>query len=172
MKIHLHFKYLLLLALFSSPLSADVYLELSAGTIDIDTTAATTRPLLIDVRLGYAVSGHQFELAVMSSIKDDSLNQLTVDVPLVVSVFYHYLPDIEGSLKLHFIVGASQVNVDSSYADIADSSDSLNGLSYGFGLEESFMSMPQLKVSLDWIQLYSGDRVKISSTSLGLHYVF
>ena len=172
MKIQQYFNYLSLIVLFSSPLNADVYVEFSAGAIDIDTTSETTRPLLIDVRVGYAITVHQLELAVMSSVKDGSLNQLSVDVPSVVSLFYHYLPDVGSSIKLHLIVGASQVKVDSTYAGIASSSDSFTGLSYGIGFEESFKSMRQLKVSFDWIQLYSGDRLDIRSTSLGLHYVF
>ena len=172
MKIQLFLKWLISLSLFSSPLSAEVYVELSPGVIDIDTSAATTRPIILDARIGFSHPMYQLELAVMTSVKDDSLNELTVDIPSVVSVFFHYIPFVHDSLKLHLIAGASQVKVDSSYANIANSSDSFYGVSYGVGLEESFESMPQLKLSLDWIQLYSGDQLDISSTSLGVHYVF
>lgn len=162
----------MLLSLFSTPVNAELYVELSPGVIDVDTTAATTSPYLLDVRLGYEKEGHQFELALMSSVKDDSLNQLTVEVPAVASVFYHYIPPVDTTLKLHFIVGASHVKIDSSYAGIASSSDSYYGVSYGAGLEESFDFMPQLKLTLDWIQLYRGDRLDISSATLGVHYAF
>ena len=172
MNIQQYFKWLLLLSLFSSPLSAEVYVELSAGVIDIDTSSATTRPFILDARAGFSQPMYQVELAVMTSVKDDSLNELTVDVPSVVSVLLHYIPFVDSSLKLHLIAGVSQVKIDSTYTNIVGSSDSFYGASYGVGLEESFESMPRLKLSLDWIQLYSGDRLDISSTSLGVHYVF
>lgn len=172
MKVFLTIKYLLFLVLFSSPLNAGVYMEFSPALINVDMPAANTSPLLADIRLGYAKTAHQFELAIMTSVKDDSLNQLTVDVPAVVSVLYHFLPVTNSSLKLHLILGASMVDVDSSYPGIASSSDSFHGVSYGIGFEESFKSMPQLKISLDWIRLYHGDQLDIDATSLGVHYEF
>ncbi len=172
MKYSLHCKLLFIFALFSSSVSAGRYMEASPAMVDIDTISGTTRPLMVDLRLGYAKSMHQFELSLMTSVTDDSLNQLTVDVPTVVSVFYHYLPFMDHSLKLHLIIGASQVDVDSSYPGTADSSDSFRGVSYGIGFEETFKSMPHLKMSFDWIRLYRGDQMNISATSLGVHYEF
>ena len=157
MKFTLHFKYLLLLALFSSPLCANGYIELSPAVVSVDSTRGTTRPLMIDVRLGYSYSSHQLELALMTTLKDDSLNQLTVDVPMVASVFYHYLPLNQNSLKLHLILGVSSIEVESKYPTTAGFSESFYGASFGIGFEESFKSYPQLKMSVDWVQLYRGD---------------
>ncbi len=173
MKTLLHFKYLFLLILFSSPLSAEnFYVEGSPALVSVDTSGGKTRPLMLDLRVGYAKPMHQFELAIMTSISDDNLNQLTVDIPSVVSVFYHYLPFADNDIQLHLIVGASQIEVDSSYPGTADSSDSFQGVSFGLGLEESFNSMPQLKMSADWIRLYQGDDMNITAFSLGVHYDF
>lgn len=172
MKSILHVKLLFLLVLLSPALNAGSYIELAPSLINVDTTFATTKPLMADIRLGYAMPQHQLELAIMSSLKDDSLHQLTVDVPLVVSVFYHYLPAMQSSIKLHLILGASSVDVDSSYPGTAGTSDNFYGVSYGIGFEESFSSIPQIKISLDWIQLYRGDELNINATSLGVHYEF
>ncbi len=173
MKYLLHFYYLFLLFLFSSPLSADnFYIDGSPAQVTIDTSGGETRPKMLDLRVGYVKSMHQFELAIMTSVSDDELNQLTVDVPSAVSVLYHYLPFVDSDIQLHLIVGASQIEVDSSYPGTADSSDSFQGVSFGIGFEESFSAMPQLKMSADWIRLYHGDEMNITAFSLGVHYDF
>ncbi len=163
---------LLTLLLCSTSAKAGVYLQLSAAQMAVDTPAASTYPMLADVRLGYAIEGHQIELAAMTSYDDDSLNQLTVKAPLSSSILYHYIPRINSSLKLHLIIGASQVNIESSYPGTAGTDDNFSGISAGIGLQEAFKSIPQLKVSLQWIQLYRGRDLHISNTSLGIHYAF
>jgi hypothetical protein len=163
---------LLLLAIGTQSVQAGTYLELSPAQMSVNTTNASTYPLLADLRLGFATPDHQIELALMTTIEDDSLNQLTVEAPLVNSVLYHYIPSFNSSLKLHLIVGASQVNIKSSYPGTNGTDDTFSGVSFGFGLEESFHSIPQLSLSLDWIQLYRGQDLNINATSLGVHYEF
>lgn len=173
MNVFFQYRYLLFLALFSPSLaSAGGYLEISPSVISINTPTTVTRPLLVDLRLGYEKLEHQFELAVMTSVNDDNVNQLTIDVPSVVSAFYHYLPYPESRLKFSFILGVSRVEVESSFPGIAKSTDSFEGISYGIGFEEAFQSFPRLKLSLDWIQLYDGDQIDINAFSLGVHYDF
>lgn len=168
------FKNFLVLSIMgSSSAIAGAYIELSPSSTKIDTPAATTNPVLADFRLGYALaSGHQLELVTMSSIKDDQLNQLTVDIPSVKSIFYRYSPYAKSDLKLHLIVGASQVDVDSSFPGFADTTDRFDGISYGVGFAEAFQSIPALKVKFDWIRLYHGDELNINTMSLGLRYEF
>lgn len=173
MKTLLTLKTLVLLALFSSSIvHAGPYLELSTGLIFVDAPADVARPVLGDLRLGYAKPEHQIELAFMTGVQDDRVNQLVIDVPAIVSVLYHYIPETRSSLKLHYILGASRVEVDSTFPGIAKSSDDFYGVSYGFGLEEHFESIPQLKLSIDFIQLYRGDELDINVTSWGVHYEF
>lgn len=152
---------------------SEVYLEVAPSLVEIDTgNAPSTKPWLADFRFGYETDGRQLELALMLGINDDRLNQLTVDVPFAISAFYRYLPELDSSIKLHFILGASHIEVESSYPGIADSTDRFDGLSFGIGFEESFDFDPQLRMSFDWIRLYQGDRLNINAASLGLHYVF
>lgn len=173
MKLSLSIKLFLLAVIFSaSKVSAGAYIELSPNLIKIDTPSASTRPLLADFRLGYATSKHQLELAVMSSVKDDQLNQLTVDVPSVKSVFYRYSPYLKSDVKVHLILGSSQIEVESSYPGIPDSTDKFDGTSYGIGFEEAFQSIPALKIKFDWIRLYHGDQININAMSLGIRYEF
>lgn len=174
MKAFLHSTGLLIFALMISPTAfGEVYVGLAPGQIEIDTSKAkSTRPLVVDFRLGYETPGQQLEMALMLDLNDDRLNQLTVEVPLVVSFFYRYLPEVDSSIKVHFILGASHIEVESSYPGIADSTDKFDGVSFGFGFEESFESIPQLKVSFDWIRLYHGDRLNINAATLGLRYEF
>ena len=167
------FKYLLFFSLFLSPLvEAEVFIELSPAQVNIDTPSAKTRPFVADFRLGYTRFNQQFELAFMTNIKDDNENQLSVEVPSVFSFFYHYLPNPNTSLKYHFIIGASYIEVDSSYPQVLSTSDNFYGVSYGIGFEESFKSAPHIKMSFDWIQLYRGEELNINATSLGIHYEF
>lgn len=173
MKKRLLFIYALFVTLLCpSRVSAGVYIELSPSLLTIDTPSASTRPVLANFRLGYATSDFQFEIALMSGIRDDTLNQLTVEAPSVKSVFYHYLPSPQDSLKIKIILGASQVDIDASYPGVANSSDRFDSISYGIGLEEAFQSIPQLKMKFDWIRLYDGDQLNINATSLGLRYEF
>ncbi|MCW8831059.1 MAG: porin family protein [Gammaproteobacteria bacterium] len=173
MKNTLIFKACLFLALFySSTAGADTFIALAPSMSKIGTPSASTRPLLADFRLGYEIPHHQLELAIMTSIEDDQLNQLTIDIPSVASVFYRYIANPKSDVKFHLIVGASQIEVESSYPGIADSSDQFDGFSYGIGLEEAFRSIPDLKIKFDWISLYDGDQITISTISLGLRYEF
>ncbi|MES0327886.1 MAG: hypothetical protein ABUK13_06825 [Gammaproteobacteria bacterium] len=173
MKKILIFKFCLFLALFfSSSAGAGIFIALAPSLTKIDTPSASTRPLLADFRLGYEIPHHQFELAIMSSIKDDQLNQLTVDIPTVTSVFYRYFANSNSGIKFHLILGVSQIEVESSYPTFPDSTDHFDGFSYGIGLEESFHSIPGLKLKFDWISLYDGDQININATSLGIRYEF
>lgn len=166
-------KYLLLISWFATGLAhAGTYLEISTGLIFVDTPADIARPVLGDLRLGYTQSEHQFELALMTSLQDDSINQLSVEVPSIVSALYHYVPETISTLKFHFILGASWVDIESSYPGIANASDDFYGVSYGIGFEEHFTSNRQLKVTVDLMQLYRGDALDIYVTSLGVHYEF
>lgn len=151
---------------------ADSYIELSPAVMTVHAKYDSTHPKLADFRVGYSGQNHQIELALMTSIQDGELNQLKVEAPLVTSVLYHYIPRFNSSVKLHFIVGASQVNIKSSYPGTAGSNDDFTSLSYGLGLEEAFKSIPRLSLSLDWIQLYQGKDVSINAASLGVHYEF
>ena len=173
MKNNLIVKACLFLALlYSSSAGAGVYMALAPSLAKINTPSASTSPKLTDFRLGYATPYHQFELAIMASSKEDQLNQLTVDIPSVKSVFYRYIADPKSDVKFHLILGASQLEVESSYPGVPDSSDQFDGFSYGIGLEEVFRSIPNLKMKRDWISLYDGDQITINSTSLGLRYEF
>ena len=173
-----HFNRTILFFLFFSCSSASaldntaVYISLAPALVKIDTVNAYTRPTLIDFRLGYEFNAHLFELALMSSINDDSLNQLTVDVPSVNSIFYRYLPYKDDSLKIHLIVGVSKIEVDSSYLNIPDTTDTFEGTSIGLGLEEAFTSIPKLKLKMDIVRLYNGDDLNIDFLSIGVRYVF
>ncbi|MCP4490170.1 MAG: hypothetical protein GY820_23065 [Gammaproteobacteria bacterium] len=139
----------------------------------IDTPAASTRPWLLDFRLGYFESmQHQFELALMTGVKDDNQNQLRVDVPSVFSLFYHYTPYPDSGINFQMITGVSRVDIESSYPGIADTTDSFDGVSYGIGLTEDFISIPQLTMSVNLIRLYSGDDLNLTITNIGMKYEF
>ncbi len=173
MKNHLFTKTCILLALlYSSSAGAGVYIALAPSLTTIDTPSASTSPTIVDFRLGYEIPKHQLELAIMASVNDDNLNQLTIGIPSVASVFYRYVPDSKSDVKFHLILGVSQIEVESSYPDIADSTDKFDGFSYGIGLEEAFRSIPNIKMKFDWISLYDGDEITISTISLGLRYEF
>lgn len=164
----------LALLLLMAPLlaRAELYAELASGWIHIHTPAAISRPHIADLRLGYSKTQHQFELAFMSSVNNDDINQLEVDVPNSVSALYHFIPQSRSSLKFHYILGASRVEIDSSYPGIPGTSDYFSGVSYGLGFEEHFESIPRLKLSADLMQLYRGDELDIYATTLGIHYEF
>jgi len=173
MKLFLYLGNLLFFTLFSSSVAnAGAFFAIAPAIITIDTDNGSTRPLVADFRLAYEIEKHQLELAVMSSINEDKLNQLTVDIPSITSIFYRYSPYYKDRLKIHLILGASQIDVDSSYPNTANTTDSFEGVSFGIGVEEAFVSIPDLKIKLDWIQLYRGDQLNINALSLGLRYEF
>ena len=167
------FKNLLFFLILNSTYAyAGAYISLAPALIEIDTDNASTRPTLVDLRLGYEIDAHLFELAIMSSINDDSLNQLTVDAPSVSSLFYHYLPYKNDDIKIHLILGASQIDIESTYPNVPDTTDTFDGISFGIGFEEAFKSIPQLKIKLDIMRLYNGDDLNINLLSIGVRYVF
>jgi len=149
-----------------------LYVSLAPAMVEVDTDNASTRPGLIDFRLGYEFDVHQLELSIMSSLYDDNLNQLVVDIPSVNSVFYRYLPYKDTSVKIHLILGVSQVEVESSYPNEPLSTETFDGASFGVGFEEAFTAAPQLKLKLDFIRLYNGNNLNINLFSLGVSYAF
>ncbi len=148
------------------------YFAFSVDQLKVDTTNAATKPLVGDFRFGYETGDHQFELAYMSSISDDSLNQLTVDIPSVTSVFYRYLPYQSSSVKVNLILGYSQVEVESMFPGIPNETEQFEGASYGISFEEALTSIPNLKIKFDWIQLYRGSDLNLTVIGLGARYVF
>jgi len=166
-------KYLSLLTIFGSPiLYAGTYAGLATTLIQIKTDAGSTSPLMADVRLGYALDVHKLELAVMTSIRDDKLNQLVTDVPVATSLFYRYNVYPKSTLLLDFILGYSQIDIKSSYIQVPEFTETFRGVSYGIGLEEALQSIPQLKFKVDLMQLYRGDKLKINSFTVGFRYEF
>ncbi len=148
------------------------YIAFSVDQLKVDTTNAATKPLVGDFRFGYEMDEHQFELAYMSSISDDNLNQLTVDIPSVTSVFYRYLPYQDSTVKINLILGYSQVEVESMFPGIPDETEQFEGVSYGISFEEALTSIPNLKIKFDWIQLYRGSDLNLNIIGLGVRYVF
>jgi hypothetical protein len=156
-----------------SPANAGVYTGISIGRFDIDTPAASTHPTGAAFYLGYSLPPlHQFELVYMTGRKDDGLNQLTTGVDSVSSVFYRFLLDPSTHLKMHLILGASDIDVKSKYQGSADAVSNFSGFSYGLSFKEAFQSIPNLSLSFEWIRLYHGDNMDINTMNLGLVYEF
>ena len=162
------------LAALLSPLSsiAGPYLAVAPAQLKIKTDAGSTEPRVADIRLGYEVDAHKFELAAMSSMKDDNLNELVTDIPSVTSLFYRYTTDPHGSVRFEFILGYSQVDIESTYVNVPTSTETIEGISYGIGVEEALQSIPQLKFKVDFIQLYRSDDLSLKLFSVGFRYEF
>lgn len=167
----------LLLCILSSSFAyssetSGIYISLAPAFIKIESGSTSVKPTVIDLRVGYEMAAHHIELAFMGSISDDSLNQLTVDAPSISSIFYRYLPYKDTHTNLYLILGASQIDIESSYPSIDDTTETFNGLSFGIGFDDSFRSIPQLKLKLDIIRLYAGEDLDITSLSFGIRYAF
>ncbi|VAW66440.1 hypothetical protein MNBD_GAMMA11-3463 [hydrothermal vent metagenome] len=166
-------KFLLLLsALCTAGAQAGPYISLAPALIQIKTDAGKTKPLMTDIRLGYALDGHSIEFAAMTRISDDDLNQLTTDIPLSTSIFYRYTGNVKSSLNVAFILGYSQTEVEAAYIQPPNFSETFQGVSFGVGFEEALRSIPQLKIKFDLIRLYQGDQLDIDTISLGVRYEF
>ncbi len=166
--------YLLLLfsVFFSTTVYAGPYIGLAPAVIQIKTDAGKTRPVMADMRLGYALDAHRFELAVMTPVSDDNLNGLVTEVASSTSVFYRYTANLKSTLNIDFILGYSQTEIDAAYLQPPDFNETFTGLSFGIGFEEALKSIPQLKVKFDYIKLYRGDQLDIDAFSLGVRYEF
>jgi len=166
-------KHLLFLTVFCSPIvEAGAYMGLATSLMDIRTDTGSTSPIMADISLGYAMDAHKIELVVMSSIKDDNLNQLITDIPIASSLLYRFTATPRNSLHLDLILGYSQVDIEASYVNVPGFTESYQGVSFGFGLEESLKSIPALKFKIDFIQLYRGDQLTINSYNVGFRYEF
>ncbi|MFV2005291.1 MAG: outer membrane beta-barrel protein [Gammaproteobacteria bacterium] len=166
-------RHLLLLSIFAPPgVHADVYAGLATTLIKIKTDAGSTSPVMADVRLGYTLDAHKLELAVMSSIRDDNLNQLVTDIPIATSLFYRYITNPRGRTHFELILGYSKVDIESSYIQVPSFTETFRGVSFGFGFEEALKSVPQLKFKIDFVQLYRGDQLNINSFTAGFNYAF
>ena len=173
MTVEFRLKHLLLLTIFCSPIvNAGTYMGLATSLIDIRTNTGSTMPVTLDISAGYAMEAHKFELVVRSSIKDDNLNQLVTDIPVASSLLYRFTVNPTNSLHWDLILGYSQIEVEASYIDVPDFTESYRGISFGFGLEEALKSIPQLKFKVDIMQLYRGDQLKINTYNIGFRYEF
>jgi Outer membrane protein beta-barrel domain len=166
-------RYLLLLTFFGSPSAfADAYAGLATTLIKIKTDTGATSPIMADARLGYALDVHKLELAVMSSVRDDNLNQLVTDIPIVTSLFYRYTTNPRSKTHFELILGYSQIDIKYSYIQVPEFTETFRGVSFGFGFEEALKSIPQLKFKIDFVQLYRGDQLNINSFTAGFNYAF
>ena len=173
MTVECRLKQLLFLTVFCSPMvDAGVYMGLATSLVHIRADTGSTRPVTADISLGYAIDVHKFELVVMSSIKDDNLNQLVTDIPIASSLLYRFTVNPKNTLHLDLILGYSLVDIEASYVDVPGFSETFRGVSYGVGLEESLKSIPRLKFKMDFIQLYRGSQLKINSYNVGFRYEF
>ncbi len=163
---------LLLMVLSSSVASAAAYMGLATSLVNIKTDNGSTRPVLADISLGYAMDVHKLELVLMSSVSDDNLNQLVTDVPFAGSLLYRFTTTPRSLLHLDLIIGYSQVEIESSYIQVPTVTEKFSGISYGIGLEEALKSIPQLKFKIDFIQLYRGDQLTVNSFNAGFRYEF
>ena len=163
---------LMLVVLVSSVAAADVYMGLAGSLINIRTDSGSTRPVLVDLSLGYAMDVHKLELVAMTGVSDDNLNQLVTDIPVAGSLLYRFTATPRNPLHLDLILGYSRVEIESSYPGVSASRETFSGISYGVGLEEALKSIPQLKFKLDFIQLYRGDQLRINSFNVGFRYEF
>ncbi len=166
-------KYIIVLIIFGVSIAeAGTYIGLATTLIKIKADTGSTSPLMADVRLGYALNAHKFELAVMSSISDDSLNQLVTDIPIATSLLYRFTVNPRHSTKIDLILGYSQIDIKSSYIQVPEFTESFKGVSFGVGFEEALKSIPQLKFKLDFMRMYRGDRLNIDAYTLGFRYEF
>ncbi len=166
-------KHLWLLSLFiSTMVEAGTYIGLATTLAKIKTDTGSTSPLMADARLGYALDAHKFELAVMSSIRDDNINQLVTDIPVAASLFYRFNVNPRHSTRIDLILGYSVVDIKSSYIQVPEKTETFKGVSFGIGFEEALKSIPQLKFKLDYVQLYRGDRLDINALTVGFRYEF
>lgn len=157
---------------FTPAANAGVYMGLGTSFLQIRTDTGSTTPIMADLSLGYEKDVHKVELMLKTSVKDDSLNQLTTDVPAASSLLYRFTVNPKRSLHIDLILGYSKVDIKSSYVDVPEFTESFSGISFGFGLEEALKSIPRLKFKFDFIQMYRGDRLKLNTFNLGLRYVF
>lgn len=152
---------------------AGFYAGGSVGRFDIDTPAASTHPGSEGIYLGYSLPPlHQFELVYMTSRSDDNLNQLTTEVNSVSSIFYRYLLDPTTHLKMHLILGASDIEINTAYQGGAVTTSDFSGFSYGVSFKEALQSIPRLSISFEWIKLYHGEDMDINTMNLGFIYEF
>lgn len=163
---------MLLASLVTSAAVSGTYIGLAPALVQIKTDTGSTKPLLADLRLGYALAEHKFELSLMSSIRNDDLNQLITDIPTSASLFYRYTTNPKGDVHIDLILGYSQFDIVSSYINVPEFSETYEGVSFGVGFEEALQSIPQLKIKLDYIRLYGGDKLDVNSLSLGVRYEF
>jgi len=164
--------FFLLLFFLSPAVNAATYIAFAPAQLKIKTSSGSTKPSVSDFRFGYQTGVHKFELAYMTSINDDNLNELVTDIPSVTSLFYRYDGNPAGDVKLEIILGYSQVEIDTTYVNEPAFNEKIEGFSYGVGLEEALQSIPQLKFRVDFIQMYKGDNLELKLFSVGLRYEF
>ncbi|VAW60655.1 hypothetical protein MNBD_GAMMA08-2448 [hydrothermal vent metagenome] len=160
------------LLIISTASDAGVYVGLNVAQIPVKTDVASTKPLVADVRLGYALDAHKVEVGFMSSINDDNLNELVTDITSATSILYRYTANPKSSFKVDLILGYSQIDIETSYIQVDDFTETYEGVSFGIGFEESLRSLPQLKFKFDAMQLYRGDDLNINYFALGMRYEF
>lgn len=151
---------------------AELYLGVAPHRLTVKAAANKTRPTAVSLTIGYALSEHRFELIGNVSSSEDRLNQLRIDVPAYLSLAYRYLVNPESDVQFDVMLGASTIDIESEYPSIPTATESFEGLSYGFGIEEAIRSLPELKVRFEYTRLYDGETLDVESLSLGVRYVF
>lgn len=162
----------ILLTLFCNSAFAEIYLGFSVTPVFISSENGSLSPTNASLNAGFSYGNHGIELTYSAALKTDTLNQLEIEIPAITSAFYRYDTRPDRRFNAFFYLGASESEILSKYPGQPDVDETYSGFSYGFGLEETFLSMPEMKMVFDYRKLYSGDALDISSLSLGIRYEF
>lgn len=162
----------LALCLHAPAAHAGLYLGVSPTQLAVKSSDGEVTPLMGDFQIGYQMGAHKLELRSLKSSKDDTLNELTVDVPTANSVLYRYSSDPEDSFNFDITLSYSQIEIESTYQALAPVTEEYNGTGFGFGMEESLQSHKQLRLRFEYMRLYKSNSLSVDALALGVRYVF
>jgi len=112
-----------------------------------------------------------FEVLFAKGYKEDSINELTVDLKSRNSYFFRWGSDYHRPIRAYLSMGQSNTNI--SYTRKGNTSeDQLSDFSWGVGAEERIRMWPGSFLNFEYTRHYSNFDQTYTSISMGLRYEF
>ena len=165
---------LFIVAMFATQqASAQVYINVTAMRITLDSDVGKTSPYVGTVKVGYQLSpGFAAEVQYGTSARDDSLAGGDVEIDKLTA----YMLRLGGQttyngVRMYLLLGTSKTEV--KYTGVTTPGETeLKGTTWGIGLEESSQSWRNLIWVLEYVRYADDKDTTVTGIGFGVKYNF
>jgi len=153
--------------------SAQVYTNVTATQVTLDSDAGKTKPLAAMVKVGYPLAqGLAVELQYGTNASDDSLAGGKVEIDKMTALLLRLGGETTyNGVRMYLLLGTSKTEVKYSGVTTPGATE-LQGTTWGIGLEEYSQSVKNMAYVLEYVRYADDKDTKVTGIGLGVRYNF